>query len=123
MRYSKSFDRDWDFYTKNVGRFTFWGGDQIFKPISDPSGISAKEFFYKLDSNGLDKIKDKPCSESELVYEVLKFKKGLNFHIKQWAEGYQDCLQGVHEYLSMLSDPPDWVEISFRKQLYREYKK
>ncbi len=122
IKYSEAFERDWKFYTNNLDKFSFWGGDVIFEPIHDVNGISAKEFFHKLDSTGMEKMKSKTCSEPKLVADVLRFKKALNFHIKQWSEGYNDCGMPIQEYLEMFSDPPDWVETSFRNQLYKVVK-
>lgn len=122
IKYSANFERDWQFYVANFDKFSFWGGDAIFEPIDDPNGISAKEFFYKLDSTGMKKMATMPCRESEVVSTILRFKKALNFHIKMWVEGYEDCGMGIHEYLEMFDNPPEWVETSFRNQLTKLYK-
>jgi hypothetical protein len=122
VKYSANFDRDWAFYTQNVSKLSFWGGDPIFKPQLDPNGIPAKEFFFKLDSTGMKKMQSVGCSEPDLVADVLKFKKALNFHIKMWSEGFEDVGQGVAEYMATFDDPPDWVEVSFRNQLLKIHK-
>lgn len=121
-KYSTAFERDYKFYISNFDVFSFWGGDDIFKPVYSPTGLSAKDFFYKLDSLGLEKVKSLTCKAPWRVSKVLKFKKGLNFHIKQWSEGYEDCMQSVHEYMAEFKNPPAWVEASFRKQLWKVYK-
>lgn len=62
-------------------------------------------------------MKFKTCTEPQLVADVLKFKKALNFNIKQWCEGYNDCGMGTQEYVRIFDNPPDWVLESFRNQL------
>lgn len=116
-KYSANFERDWQFYINNLNVFSFWGGDTIFEPLYSIDGLSAKDFFYKMDSLGFEKMKNKACNEPKLVSDVLRFKKALNFNLKQWCEGYRDCGMGTHEYIQILIDPPDWVLESFRKQL------
>lgn len=123
MKYSQNFDRDWDFYTKNIGKFTFWGGDHIHEPKFDDNGLDAKAYFHKLDSQGLKKVEKLSCKEPALVSEVLRFKKGLNFHIKQWVEGYDDMLMGIGDYMAEFIDPPDWVAESLINQLAKARKK
>ena len=91
----------------------------MFLPEQDDEGLTPKEFFHKMDSIGLKKMEGMKCTEPEIVREVLKFKKGLNFHIKMWVEGYDDMMMGIGEYLEMFTDPPDWVEKGFRNQLER----
>lgn len=118
-KYSPNFERDWEFYIKNLHLFSFWGGDTIFEPPYSTDGLSAKEYFYKLDSLGLEKVKHKGCKEPQVVSNILRFKKALNFNIKQWCEGYEDCGMGVEEYLTIFNDPPEWVIKSFRNQLYK----
>jgi hypothetical protein len=83
--YSASFERDWDFYLSSVGVFGFCGkhdNDLIQKTNSHLDGYSAKEAFAALDSRG----KIIPCSETQLLLEVLRTKASVNWQIKQWAE-------------------------------------
>ena len=98
---------------KNLDKFNFWGGGEIVSPPYDPEGHTPRISFYKYDCSGVLL----PCNDPELFKKVMIFKKSLNFQIKQWVEGFSDCLVGVDEYLEELNDPPDWVKKSFIGQL------
>lgn len=85
MRYSSSFQRDWEFYLRSREVFTFCGkpDSEILEKIKpDPNGSTAKECFLYLDGRG----EVKPCSEPELLFQVLKTKAAVNWQVKQWAE-------------------------------------
>lgn len=82
-KYSKNFERDYTFYLSNLENFNFCGTlNPRFEAISDPNGLSAKEVFYYIQSEG----KNKPCFEPELLNALLLCQAGINFQIKQWAE-------------------------------------
>lgn len=121
-KYSTNFERDWLFYSTNFTKLSFWGGDAIHLPTYNAAGLSGKDYFYKLDSQGLKAVSKIGCSEPDLVADILRFKKAINFHIKMWAEGYNDCLQGVNKYLETFDNPPEWVEDALRGQIYRRVK-
>ena len=83
-KYSNNFERDYEFYLKNKDIFIFYGnGFPKFKAKASPSGISAKEAFYWIESNG----QNKPTREPDLLNELLACKASVNFNIKMWAEG------------------------------------
>ena len=63
MKYSEAFERDWNWYYKWKDVFTFSGKPLKFIAIEDKNGVSAKEAFYKIDSNG----KNIPTKEPELL--------------------------------------------------------
>lgn len=122
MKYSQNFNRDWEFYTSNLNTLEFWGGDRIPTVEYSVSGVSAKDCFYTYDSTG----KLIPCKDHELVKSTLRFKKALNFQIKQWAEGFDDVGQPYEDYLTMFNNPPEWIKESLRNQVWdnrvlREY--
>jgi len=98
---------------------TFFGGYLEPIPEYDPEGLDPKHCFFIYDSTG----EVKPCKDVELFKQVLTFKKSLNWQIKQWVEGYDWCLMGVDEYISMLKDPPEWVYKAFRNQLKQRWRK
>lgn len=102
MKFSKSFERDYTFYLNNIDNFDF-GGTGRFLYQADPltnDGFTAKECFYKIESGipfgrtVIDKFKKHiklvPCTEPELLNALLLCKAGVNFQIKQWAEGIAD---------------------------------
>lgn len=65
--------------------FTFCGkhdSEILEKILSDPNGLTAKECFLFLDGRG----EIKPCSEPDLLFQVLKVKAAINWQVKQWAE-------------------------------------
>lgn len=109
MKYSKRFDEDWEFYVKNKQRLTFYGGNDVLNENENGKAVTSKEFFHRYDSQGVKGVAGLKCENLAEVNEVLRFKKSLNWHIKNWAEGYEDCLQGVDEYLEILDSPPNWV--------------
>lgn len=83
MKYSKNFERDYDWYLKYKDSFDFDGSiDTSDKVIYDENGKTAKECFYRYDSMG----KILPTSEPELLFKIYKCKGSINFNIKMWAE-------------------------------------
>ncbi len=87
------------------------------KPSYDKSGLEPRECFFKYDQTGvLD-----PCTDPEVVFKVLRFKKSLNFWIKTWIDGYMDMMEPIEFYISQFDNPPEWVEKSFRHQLQKRY--
>jgi hypothetical protein len=86
MKYSKGFERDYNFYLSVLDEFNFCGTlNPKFEAI--PNGtLSAKECFYFIESEG----KNKPCSETELLNKLLLTKASINFQIKEWAQSRAD---------------------------------
>jgi len=81
MKYSKNFERDWKFYTRNLDVFNFAGkpAPEIVQDFGD--GLDAKECFCIYDSTG----ELKPCVQAELLQSVLICKASVNLYIKLWA--------------------------------------
>ena len=116
MKYSKNFNRDYNFYLPNKGIFTF-SGDRVDVPVDMENGVSCKESFRSWDSMG----KILPTKEPELLKSVIICKKSINLHIKMWVEGYGEMMEGVEFYMDLFQgEPPQWVENSFLKQLQRK---
>lgn len=87
MKFSKKYERDYEFYYKNRKNFIFCGTRvPKYQAIFDENGKSAKEVFYIIDSTG----KNSPTNEPELLNELLLTKASVNFQIKQWREGFLD---------------------------------
>ncbi|HEY5268569.1 MAG TPA: hypothetical protein VII94_05630 [Candidatus Saccharimonadales bacterium] len=122
-KFSPQFERDYTFYLSNKYNFTFPGsyikrdygiqfdGDkEIIIPFSIPfsnKGKSAKVCFFSLDSTG----KSKPCSEPELLVEILTCKAAVNLQIKIWSQSRAECtisLSEIREYMDFYQ-APDWV--------------
>ncbi len=116
-KYSKNFDRDYEFYMRHLGRFQFAGGAEIPEVPFDENGVDAKRAFHKFDSNG----KLVPCNEPELFKNLLTTKKGINFHFKMWAEGFNDFREPIDYYLDEFDDPPKWVRSAFIEQVAKQH--
>jgi hypothetical protein len=113
MKYSPQFERDYEFYLRNANKFNF-APYQPFIEASE-SGDDAKYCFWKLDSTG----KLLPCNEPELLRSLLICKKSLGFHLKMWAEGFEDMGEEIDYYMAEFICPPDWVKVSFEKILWK----
>lgn len=95
MKYSKSFERDYDFYLSSIDKFKFCGTSKPkFKAINDPKGKLAKEVFFMIDSNG----RNIGCKEPELLDSLLLCKASVNFQIKQWSEGRREGTLPLPEF-------------------------
>lgn len=122
MKYSKNFERDYNWYLKYKDRYTFDGtidtADKVRVDLEN--GKSAKECFYVYDSRG----KVIPTSEPELLFQIHKCKGSINFNIKMWAEdrakGYLPGLlfDEMIEELELM----DWMVEAVEKQKYRYWK-
>lgn len=112
-KYSKGFERDFEFYRNNLERFDF-SGHPPPEVEHDPNGPDAKRCFHKFDSTG----KLLPCSEPELLSRLLLAKASVNLHIKMWAEGRADGTFPGIEYYEHLRDigAPKWVDDAVRRQ-------
>jgi hypothetical protein len=88
MKFSKSFERDYNWYFKWRSVFNFDGNNNYVNKqgrdliVPSVNGKSAKECFYIFDSIG----KIEPCREPELLKEILRAKGSINFNIKMWGE-------------------------------------
>jgi len=74
-------------------------------------GIDAKEAFFQLDTYG--KIQE--CSEPELLKEILRCKKAVNWQIKEWVEGFYDMREPFSYYIKSFTNPPSWVLDSLKR--------
>jgi hypothetical protein len=96
--YSRKFERDYKFYYDNRYNFNFCGTlNPKFVALPDSEANNAKEVFYQLESNG-NKTSTVLCSEAKLLNELLLCKGGINFQIKQWAEGRVDGTLSLYEF-------------------------
>ena len=117
MKYSKKFNRDYEFYLRNRSTFTFSGDNCVHVPVNMEHGVSCKESFWSWDSSG----KLLPTKEPSLLQSVIVCKKSINLHLKMWVEGYDEMMESVGFYMNLFEgEPPRWVEDSFRKQLRRK---
>lgn len=112
MKYKQRFNEDFDFYYTHRKLFTFCG-ENVKTPEYSPKGVDAKKWFFIMDSQG----KSLPCRHPRLAMSILRCKKGVNWQIKRWIEGYDDALMGVDEYLECFEFYPEWVNKAIRKPL------
>ena len=117
MKYSKNFQRDYEWYLKYKNEFTFSGSPR--KKIEKGEIYTAKECFYLYDSQG----KLHPCKEPELLQQIFLCKESINFHIKEWsqdrAKGYLpkvEFLKIVYQY-----DLLDWMVKAVENQKFKYY--
>ena len=131
--FSPQFERDYTFYLSNKDSFTFAGtnvkrdygiqypgepeaiekddeGNDQIVPFSIPysaTGKSAKVCFYQLDSEG----RCKPCSEPELLVQILTCKASVNMQIKTWAQSRAEYTLAKFELLEYIEfyKAPEWV--------------
>ena len=80
MKFSKNFERDYNWYLKYKDIFTFSGSPP--KEIKQGDKYTAKEAFYLYDSQG----KLVETTEPMLLQEIFKCKEAVNFQIKEWAQ-------------------------------------
>lgn len=120
-KYSKSFERDYNFYMNCINNkwFSFSGTDikKNFNILFDSKAINAKSWFHKYDSSG----KIGPCSEPDLIYQLLAVKAGVNFQIKQWAEGRSDFSLSYYELMEYMNyySAPEWLIEAVENQAKR----
>ncbi len=108
-KFKPNFEKDYNFYLNQRHAFTFAGSDlSIQYPIKfSEKGKTAKECFHKLDSEG----KLLPCSEPQLLLELLTCKAAINLQIKLWAQSraeYTLSLFELKEYMEHYQCP-EWV--------------
>ena len=131
--FSPQFERDYTFYFSNKEIFTFAGtnikkdygiqypgepepiekneeGIDEIVPFSipySPTGKSAKVCFFQLDSEG----KCKPCSEPQLLVEILRCKASINLNIKIWSQSRAEFTLAKFELQEIVDfyKAPEWV--------------
>ena len=111
MKYSKNFERDYQFYLTNAQKFNFAPDQPVIEESSD--GKDAKYCFWKFDSTG----EMLACNEPEILRALIICKKSVNFHLKMWASGFTDMEMNIDEYLAEFISSPAWVKVSFEKLL------
>lgn len=119
MKFSKNFERDYNWYLKYKDVFTFSGSSP--KKIETGGKYTAKETFYLYDSQG----KLVPTTEPELLQQIFKCKESINFQIKEWAQdrakGYLPKIEFekiVEEYKLL-----PWMVEAVENQKHKYYEK
>lgn len=121
MKYSKKYERDYEFYYSQRNVFNFCGTlTPKYTAVFDENGKSAKEVFYMIDSQG----KNLPTNEPELLNELLLCKASINFQIKQWGEGRAKGITSLYELTEEYKNQynlPEWVIVAVEKQKEKWY--
>lgn len=115
-QYSNRFNEDYAFYLANRKKFTFCG-QLIPDFVYNKDGIDAKEAFFQLDTYG----KTQECSEPELLREILRCKKAVNWQIKEWVEGFYDMCEPFSYYIKSFINPPSWVLDSLKRAVWKRW--
>jgi len=105
-KYSKAFERDWQFYVACLDLFTFSGKPAPMISV-DVAGADAKRCFHRYDSTG----RMPACRDPGLLRRVLIAKGSVNLHIKMWAEGLTEgtlTRPELEDFLSSIN-APSWV--------------
>ena len=119
MKYSKNFDRDFQWYLKVRNYFDFDGSAP--KDIAyDRNGIDGKKAFLMYDSQG----KLVPTKHPSLLAKLIKVKGGVNLHIKMYAEDRANgCLPKVlFDEICEEVKAPLWFAEAVENQKGRYYK-
>jgi hypothetical protein len=115
MKYSKNFERDYNWYLKYKDIFTFDGSPNRLLNIDLENGYNAKHCFYILDSTG----KLLSTNEPRLLSELLKCKGSINFHIKMWVEGIAEGISNINEFIEEF-ELLDWMIKAIENQLKKK---
>ena len=112
MKYSKNFERDYQFYLICLEKQWFdFCGKEISVPEYRKNGVDAKTAFWNFDSKG--KILE--TYEPKLLHELLKVKAGVNWQIKAWAEDIKGSSFWINE-LKKEYECPQWVWDAVKNQ-------
>lgn len=120
MKYSKNFERDYNWYLNNKEIFNFDGTiDTEGKIIYDDNGKTAKECFKAFDEMG----KTIPTKEPELLFQIHKCKGAINFNIKMWSEDRGKGNLGSIEFKEIAKEFNllDWMVTAVEHQKYKYY--
>lgn len=124
MKYSKRFEQDYKWYLSVSDIFNFDGCDEYYNKagkeiiVYDPNGVTAKESFYRYDSEG----KIKPTKEPKELKILLKTKGSVNLHIKMYAEdlaNFRLTLLELRAWCIFVFKSPDWFRNAIQKQRYK----
>ncbi len=126
MKFSDNFDRDFRWYLSVRHMFNFDGCAKYFDKkgndiiVYNKNGASAKECFYKWDTNG----KILPTKHPNILHTLLKTKGSVNLHIKMFAEDRANGCYPLIEFKDFCKKykVPLWFIDSVEKQKFKHYK-
>ncbi len=120
MKYSKTFERDYEWFLKWKEVFNFDGSnDTSDKVLFSENGSDAKKCFYVYDSTG----KILPTREPDLLFALFKCKGSINFNIKMLAESRGKGELGRIEFsqISKEFELLDWMINAVENQKFKFY--
>jgi len=125
MKYSKKFERDFEWYSKNSNIFNFDGSFEYYNKVGESlihfeeNGVPAKKAFYLYDSQG----KIVKTKEPELLRELYKCKGSINLNIKMWAEDRAKGILPKILFDEMVKELEllDWMVEAVEKQKVKYY--
>ena len=119
MKYSKNFNRDFNWYLKQRNFFDF-DGSLPLDIIYDKSGIDGKKAFLIYDSQG----KLLPTKHPTLLAKMIKTKGGVNLHVKMFAEDRASGLFPGFEFraLCIKLKAPYWFREAVEHQKVKYWK-
>jgi hypothetical protein len=121
VKYSASFERDYNWFLKHKDVFDFDGTNSTAdKVMYSDAGASAKECFYKYDTHGKTILTREP----ELLFQIHKCKGAVNFNIKMWAEDRGKGWLGRMEFQEIAThlELLPWMIEAVERQKTQQYK-
>lgn len=127
MKFSKKFERDYEWYVSISDIFDFDGVEDYTSKAGIPmiqyskQGMSAKECFYLFDSQGIVK----KTKEPKRLKKLYKTKGSVNLHIKMYAEDRASGLLPETEFRKIVKEinPPKWFVDAVENQKGKFYEK
>lgn len=119
MKFSKNFERDWNWYVKYKDEFTFSGSLNRELIVDLEKGKNAKECFFIFDSQG----KLNSTNEPELLSKVIKCKESINFQIKEYAQDRAKGYLPRIEFDKIIKEFEllEWMIKAVEQQKYKYY--
>ena len=125
MKYSKKFEKDYQWYLSVSHAFNFDGKEHYTtkKGVNliryDENGKTAKECFYLYDSQGIIETTKEP----DKLKTLYKTKGSVNLHIKMYAEDRAQGLLPKIEFEKICKEfnVPDWFRNAVENQKGKYY--
>lgn len=121
MKYSKNFNRDFNWYLSVRDKFNFFGSE-VVDIIYDRNGIDGKQAFYIWDSQG----KMVPTKHPNILKTLFITKGSVNLFIKMYAEDRAFGILPKELFYSEVVLPfkcPDWFVNAVENQKVKYYDK
>ncbi len=117
-KYSKGFERDFNWYLTSRHRFNFDG--HLDRDIEyDPNGVDGKRAFQLFDAQG----RLVPTKHPNILRTILKTKGSINLHVKMYAEDRAKGRLPLIEFRGMCIEfkAPHWFREAVEQQKSKFY--